>query len=121
VAFVGEWRRYFRVAHRVHTFEARRAQEGETYGYKGLRKAKAGQWLCREPTTGHTWVCSDDDFRAMYCEVGKSVPPPKPKRQSAGTKKLRGRSLSLEVQDSTIPGGLFGGEGDGGKKGADVV
>jgi hypothetical protein len=118
---VSEWRRYFRIAHRTHLLEARAAKEGETYGYKELRCAKAGQWLCREPRTGHTWVCSAADFPGLYCEVGKSVPPPKPKRQSAGTKKLKGRSLSSEVQDSTIPGALFGEAEDGRQEGADVV
>ena len=105
---MGEWVEFYRIAHNAHHIEAKRADGGEEYGIGAVQKAKKGQWLCRNPENGHLWVCSDEHFEALYCEIGK-IPVTKPKKQEDGYRKGQSRhmSSSSEVSSSSSFGELF--------------
>jgi hypothetical protein len=72
-----------------------------------MTTAKKGEWICRNPENGHMWVCSDQGFSQLYCEVGKSSVK-KIKKQQDGHKKGQSRhhSASSEVADHSY-GELF--------------
>lgn len=96
---MSEWLPCYRIAQASSKFEAKRAKGGEKVGF-GTMFAKSGEWICRNPENGHTWVCSDEGFEQLYCEAGKS-PVKKIKKQQDGHKKGKSRhhSASSEVVD----------------------
>jgi hypothetical protein len=103
------WLRCYRIAQRDSFIEAKRAEGGEPYGDEVMRKtAKPGEWLCRNPENGYTWVVSDEGFEELYCEVGKSRPV-KEKKQEDGYRKgqSRRRSASHEGLAKDHGGPLF--------------
>lgn len=88
------WLRCYRLAYPSHQLEARQAVGGESYGMPDFQlTAKPGQWLCQNPSNGYRWVCSDEVFRQLYCEVGKT--PPKKTTLGRGTK-VGKRSLAFD-------------------------
>ena len=67
-----EWRSYYRVSAPNSVLEARRSPGGEPYGKENFGLlTQPNQWLCRNPSNGYCWVCSDEAFEQLYQEVGK--------------------------------------------------
>jgi hypothetical protein len=111
---MGEWKTYYRVAHRSHELRAKVASGGEPFGDPEMgKKAVAGQWLCESIQNGYRWVCSEMEFAELYCEVGKH-PPRKKKKQEDGYRKgkSRKRSASHEEDRADFEVGLFMSEED---------
>lgn len=92
---MGDWLKVYRIAYRNDVIRAKVAEGGEPYGNPVMKyTAKPGQWLCENPQNGHRWICSDEGFRELYCEVGKVPKKKKKKRQEDGHRKGQSRHRS---------------------------
>jgi len=69
------WRKFFRNSARDDRIEVRIAVGGEEYGHTDVKKlAQAGQWICRNPKNGQTWLMSNDGMVELYGPVNSNDP-----------------------------------------------
>lgn len=105
-----EWRPFTRIAHIQHTLEARRATGGEPYGNPDHKlTAIPGQWLCRNPENGHTWVCEDQNFGSLYRPPlnDRRQKEPKAKKPRGESKNRKKIAEAASNQEATNYGPLF--------------
>lgn len=110
------WRLFARIASPQHLLEAKRASGGEVIG-NPINKlfAKEGQWICRNPENGHTWICHDQNFGSLYRpmfvektqhQTKKKIRKPKNEQKPTNRKKLNAAESNNAVSEADL-GPLF--------------